>query len=97
MSATPRREWIDDTRRIVVKIGSRVLVDEQHLLDDCQVAALVDQMAALRVTGREVICVTSGAVAAGLGEMGLTTRPRDLPSLQAAAAAGQSGSRSAPS
>ncbi len=89
MSATPRREWIDDTRRIVVKIGSRILVDEQHLLDDCQVAALVDQMAALRVTGREVICVTSGAVAAGLGEMGLTTRPRDLPSVQAAAAAGQ--------
>ncbi len=93
MSATPRREWIDDTRRIVVKIGSRVLVDEQPRrapgLDECQVAALVDQMAALRATGREVICVTSGAVAAGVGEMGLTTRPRDLPSLQAAAAAGQ--------
>lgn len=89
MSATPRHEWIDDTRRIVVKIGSRILVDEQHLLDECQVASLVDQMAALRATGREVICVTSGAVAAGVGEMGLTTRPRDLPSLQAAAAAGQ--------
>ena len=93
MSATPRREWIDDTRRIVVKIGSRILVDEQPRrapgLDECQVSALVDQMAGLRATGREVICVTSGAVAAGLGEMGLTTRPRDLPSLQAAAAVGQ--------
>ena len=89
MSATTDRTWIADTHRIVVKIGSRVLVDENHLLDDHRLKGVVDQMAALRQAGREVICVSSGAVAAGLGEMGFTARPRDLPSIQASAAAGQ--------
>ncbi len=89
MSATTGRTWIADTRRVVVKIGSRVLVDENHLLDDHRLRRLVDQMAALRQAGREVICVSSGAVAAGLGDMGFTARPRDLPSIQASAAAGQ--------
>lgn len=89
MSATTGRTWIADTRRIVVKIGSRVLVDENHLLDDHRLKGLVDQMAALRKAGREVICVSSGAVAAGLGELGLKARPRDLPSIQASAAVGQ--------
>jgi glutamate 5-kinase len=76
-------------RRVVVKIGSRVLVDERHALDEGQVRSLAQQMAALRRGGREVICVTSGAIAAGLRELGCAARPRDLPTLQAAAAVGQ--------
>ena len=83
------RAWIDDTRRVVVKIGTRVLVDEHHQLDEARVADLVRQMAALRGRGREVICVSSGAIAAGLRDLGAADRPRDLPSLQAAAAMGQ--------
>ncbi len=82
--------WVDDTRRVVVKIGSRVLVDETHMLDEPRVHALTRQMAALRAGGREVICVSSGAIAAGLADLGFSGRPRDLPSLQAAAALGQS-------
>ncbi len=80
---------MDDIRRVVVKIGSRVLVDERHALDVAQVEALSQQMAALHHGGREVICVTSGAIAAGLRELGCDSRPRDLPTLQAAAAVGQ--------
>ena len=82
--------WIDHIRRVVVKIGSRVLVDERHVLDEDRVGALAAQMAALRADGREILCVSSGAIAAGLRDLGAGERPRDLPSLQAAAAIGQS-------
>ncbi len=82
--------WIDHIRRVVVKIGSRVLVDERHVLDEDRVGALAAQMAALRADGREILCVSSGAIAAGLRDLGSRERPRDLPSLQAAAALGQS-------
>jgi glutamate 5-kinase len=83
------RAWIDDTRRVVIKIGTRVLVDEHHQLDEARVADLVRQMAELHAGGREVICVSSGAIAAGLRGLDASRRPRDLPSLQAAAAIGQ--------
>ena len=86
---TDRTTWAPRTRRLVVKIGSRVLVNEHQGLDETRLASLVAQMAAERKAGREVICVSSGAVAAGLREMGLTKRPGDLPSIQAAAAIGQ--------
>lgn len=76
-------------RRVVVKIGSRSLVDEQNRIETAQVKELVEQMAELRRAGREVICVSSGAVASGLPELRLTARPRDLPGKQAAAAVGQ--------
>jgi len=82
--------WIDHIRRVVVKIGSRVIVDERHVLDENRIRALTGQMAALRADGREIICVSSGAIAAGLRDLGCRERPRDLPSLQAAAALGQS-------
>ncbi len=89
MSGPPRRDWIDHIRRVVVKIGTRVLVDEQHRLQEDRIAALVGQMARLRSGGRHVVCVSSGAIAAGLEGLSLGARPRDLPSLQAAAAVGQ--------
>ena len=84
-----RAEWVDHMRRVVVKIGSRVLVDEQHVLEETQVDAITRQMAQLHRDGREIVCVTSGAIAAGLGGLGCSERPEDLPSLQAAAAVGQ--------
>ncbi len=65
-----RAEWVDHMRRVVVKIGSRVLVDEQHVLEEAQVGAITRQMARLHRDGREVVCVTSGAIAAGLGGLG---------------------------
>lgn len=89
MKAPSSRDWIVRTRRVVVKIGTRVLLDQDQGIDEAHLSRLVGQMAALRAGGREVICVTSGAIAAGLAGLGLTARPRDLPTLQAAAAVGQ--------
>jgi glutamate 5-kinase len=75
---------------VVVKVGSRVLTREDGALDDAQVAALADQLARLRLDGRNVVLVSSGAVAAGMGRLGWKQRPSDLAELQAAAAVGQS-------
>jgi glutamate 5-kinase len=85
----PEREWVRSVRRLVIKIGSSSLVDESNRLDLPQIRALADQMASLQKSGIEVICVSSGAVAAGLSSLGFPRRPIDLPSLQAAASAGQ--------
>ena len=89
MSDQNSNNWIDQAKRVVIKIGSRVLVDERGCIDDCRLPELVRQMADLRKAGKDIICVSSGAVAAGLSDLGLDNRPRDLPSLQAAAATGQ--------
>lgn len=88
-SAHPERTWVGSVRRLVVKIGSSSLVDERNRLDEPQVKALADQLATLRESGIEVICVSSGAVAAGLNSLNFSRRPDDLPSLQAAASTGQ--------
>lgn len=85
----PGRDWIRGIHRMVVKIGSRALVDEHNHLDLKQLDTLTRQMAEQQRAGRQIICVTSGAVAAGLGELGLKRKPDDLPTLQAAAAVGQ--------
>lgn len=75
--------------RVVVKIGSNSLRGEDGRLDRGQIAALSRQVAEVREAGTEIVIVSSGAVAAGMGLLGLPTRPTDLPTLQAAAAAGQ--------
>ena len=75
---------------IVVKVGSSSLRDTAGLLDHAQVRALSSQVARLRAAGVQVVVVSSGAVAAGMGRLGLSARPTDTPTLQAAAAAGQS-------
>jgi glutamate 5-kinase len=83
------REGLAAARRVVVKIGSRALVTGDHDVSEPCIAALVEQMCGLRRAGVEVVCVSSGAIAAGLTELGLSARPGDLPGLQAAAAVGQ--------
>ncbi|HCF93684.1 MAG TPA: glutamate 5-kinase, partial [Verrucomicrobia bacterium] len=89
MNEQASRNWIDQVRRVVIKIGSRALVRDDSHLDHPQIESLVEQMQALIKGGRQVICVSSGAVAAGVADLGLRCRPRDLPGLQAAASAGQ--------
>ena len=74
---------------VVVKVGSSSLRDADGHLDRSQVRALSSQVASLRAEGVQVVVVSSGAVAAGMGRLGLTDRPSDTPTLQAAAAAGQ--------
>ena len=90
MSDLVRQEIMTAADTIVVKVGSRVLTREDGTLDDAQVAAVADQLARLRLDGRKVVLVSSGAVAAGIGRLGWKRRPTDLAELQAAAAVGQS-------
>src|SRR6185295_6542662 len=77
-------------RRLVVKIGSGVLSGPEGLRSE-RITALVGELADLHATGREIVVVTSGAVAAGVTRLGLGQRPRTIPHKQAAAAVGQIG------
>ena len=75
---------------LVVKIGTRPITRPDGTLDEARIAALAEEVNALISRGRRVVLVSSGAVGAGMGQMGLTHRPADLPHLQATAAIGQS-------
>ncbi|GAM10487.1 glutamate 5-kinase [Geobacter sp. OR-1] len=83
-----RRELLKNVRRVVVKIGSRVLTTADNDLDRKRIAALAAEIDFLRRNGIEVIVVSSGAVAAGRSLLG-NDRPRTIPQKQAAAAVGQ--------
>ncbi|KAB1103923.1 glutamate 5-kinase, partial [Micromonospora aurantiaca] len=83
------REAVTSARRIVVKIGSSSLTTATGGLDDARVDALVDTLGGLAASGREVVLVSSGAIAAGLAPLRLPRRPRDLATQQAAASVGQ--------
>ena len=76
--------------RVVAKIGTASITDDQGAIDVAAVAKLSDEVAALRADGHEVIVVSSGAVAAGVAALGLAARPTDMQTLQAISAAGQS-------
>ncbi len=83
------RPQIGGARRVVVKVGSSSLTSLPGGLDAERLAALVDVLGAARTGGREVVLVSSGAIAAGLAPLQLGTRPRDLATAQAAASVGQ--------
>ena len=82
---------ISDCQRWIIKIGSALLTNGGQGLAVEAIDAWVEQIAALRQTGREVLLVSSGAVAEGLTRLGWTRRPHALHKLQAAAAIGQMG------
>jgi glutamate 5-kinase len=84
-----RREVIQSAKTIVIKIGSQVLARVDDTLDTVRIAHISEQIHRIRSTGRRVIVVSSGAVAAGFGLLNFGQRPVSLPRLQAAAAAGQ--------
>ena len=73
----------------MVKIGSSSLTGADGRLDTGALRALVDVIAARRLTGGQVVLVSSGAIAAGIAPLGLSARPRDLATAQAAASVGQ--------
>ncbi|QGU08037.1 Glutamate 5-kinase [Corynebacterium occultum] len=83
------RERIRNAKRIVVKIGSSSLTTEDLHVDPTQINKLADALQARMIRDNDVIVVSSGAVAAGLAPLGLTQRPTDLATKQAAAAVGQ--------
>ncbi len=84
------RSQLGQSRRIVVKVGSGVLVDGDYQLDDMRVDGLVKSLSALLDGNIQVVLVTSGAVAAGMPVIGLKQQPKTIPEKQACAAVGQS-------
>jgi glutamate 5-kinase len=80
-----------DARRIVVKVGSSLVTNEGRGLDEQAIGEWCRQLAALVRDGREVVMVSSGAVAEGMKRLGWRTRPHEIHELQAAAAVGQMG------
>ena len=80
-----------DARRIVVKVGSSLVTNEGRGLDEAAIGEWCRQMALLAQEGREVIMVSSGAIAEGMKRLGWATRPQEIHALQAAAAVGQMG------
>jgi glutamate 5-kinase len=88
-AALKYREAIADARRVVVKIGSRVLVQRTGRPELRRMSSLVRDLAKLRQEGVELVIVTSGAIGAGMEALGMRSRPTSLPDLQMAAAVGQ--------
>lgn len=86
-----RRDVVKSAGKVVIKIGSALLTNDGKGLDKDVMAGWVGQMAALRVQGREIVLVSSGAVAEGMNRLGWKRRPEALHELQAAAAVGQMG------
>ena len=84
-------EALKNARRIVVKVGSSLVTNEGRGIDADAVGNWCRQMAALAKQGREVVMVSSGAVAEGMKRLGWATRPKEIHELQAAAAVGQMG------
>ena len=90
MTDLVRQEIAAEAHTIVVKVGTRVLTQADGRLNEDQIAQLAGQLHAVLESGRHVVLVSSGAVGAGMGRLGLTSRPTDLAKLQAVAAVGQS-------
>jgi glutamate 5-kinase len=84
-------EAVARASRLVVKVGSSLVTDEGRGLDHAAVARWAEQIAALRHAGKEVVLVSSGAVAEGVKRLGWVVRPSAIHELQAAAAVGQMG------
>jgi glutamate 5-kinase len=74
---------------VVVKVGTSSITSPQGDIDDASLLKLCREIAAARADGHEVVLVSSGAIAAGLPALGMTTRPTDIGTLQAIAAVGQ--------
>jgi len=85
-----RQEVLAEAHTLVVKVGTNVLAGTDGTLDPARIQALADGLQHVRSAGRKVALVSSGAIGAGVGRLGLGKRPTDLRHLQACAAVGQS-------
>ncbi len=84
-------EALRSARRIVVKVGSSLVTNEGRGVDAAAIGNWSRQLATLARSGREVVMVSSGAIAEGMKRLGWHTRPKEVHELQAAAAVGQMG------
>jgi glutamate 5-kinase len=88
-STIVRNKIVSRAKKIIVKIGTNALTDSAGQLDVRMISSMANQVFALVQTGKDVVIVSSGAIGAGMGVLGLKTRPKELPLLQASAAVGQ--------
>lgn len=84
-----RQEVFKACQTVIVKIGTNVLTTDNDRLDLDRIQCISDQIFRIQQSGRKVVLVSSGAVGAGIGILGLSRRPDSLPALQATAAIGQ--------
>ncbi len=84
-----RAAIIQGTKQVVVKLGTRVICREDGRLSQERVGQIAEQISGLIEDGLQVVVVSSGAVGAGMNQLGLSKRPHDLAKLQAVAAVGQ--------
>lgn len=91
MTAKNESRVLADARRIVVKVGSSLVTNEGRGLDEEAISEWCRQLAQLVLSGREVVMVSSGAIAEGMKRLGWAVRPKEVHELQAAAAVGQMG------
>src|SRR4029434_6974938 len=82
---------VASAKRIVVKVGSSLVTDDGRGLDHAAVARWAEEIAELKRAGREIVLVSSGAIAEGIKRLGWRARPSAMHELQAAAAVGQMG------
>lgn len=85
------RKAISDCRRIVVKVGSALVTNNGAGLSTDFITDCVRQISFLHQSGRQIVLVSSGAIAAGMQRLGWSKRPQEMHALQAAAAVGQMG------
>src|SRR5437867_10626702 len=85
-----RHRILKEARRVVVKVGSRLVASKGMGLQTDWIERLAAQLAALKGNGREIVMVSSGAIVCGIEKLGLREYPKSLPMKQAAAAVGQS-------
>ena len=91
MSATAPASVVAAAHRLVVKVGSSLVTAEGRGIDHAAVARWAEEIAGLRRAGKEIVLVSSGAIAEGMQRLGWRTRPAAMHELQAAAAVGQMG------
>lgn len=82
---------IEQAKRIIIKVGSSLVTNDGKGLDNVAIARWAAQIAQLRLLGKEVVLVSSGAIAEGMQRLGFEKRPTDIHELQACAAVGQMG------
>ena len=89
MTDLVRQEIATSANLVVVKVGTRVITNADATLNESKIEQLVEDIHHVASTGRRIVLVSSGAVGAGMSQLGLDRRPTDLAKLQAVAAVGQ--------
>ncbi len=84
-----RQEIVTAAHTMVIKVGTRVVTRPDGILNIARITRLAEEISQLEDLGHHVVLVSSGAVGAGMGQLGLTQRPTDVADLQAVAAVGQ--------